>query len=933
MVGAVSTDGTGFPATSDASRPDRPVVGYVEHVNRRIVEGWLEADDDTAVALIIDGLERQRQVPQTGRPDAVSQGRRNPKGFRFYPSACRLEPGLHVVEVLPIVDGERCAYLPGVGIPDRVFDLEIPVPNLADPGLFEYLLRDHGTRPEIRRLLIADTRIRYRPETWSGDVIFVDGLPGSVSSRYRIDNIQDELIDLGFDCCTLTEDELWRVEQGVYSAGVAHFIRAPFTGAFAKAAMVARSAGARVGFDIDDLAFDPDIMPFIDGLRERSPDEIEQYRAGMLDYRQFVMFADFVTTTTEFLADRLRGVAKQVRVVSNSIARGLFQLEYGHAPRDDQHVRIGYYAGTRTHQADFAAAADALVRILRAYPNVRVRLVGEIDLGDFPRLAALSERIEQSGLLGYDAMLRDMARCDVTIAPLEPDNPYCEAKSELKYFEGSLTGSVVIASPTAPFLAAIDNGRTGLLATTTRQWFEAIARLLNDPGLLSRMSEAARADVRQRYHAVVAARSFAGVAQLVDVPTELEQVPPAMPIAHQTGAQHDIGFILPPLMVGSGGQRKVLRICYDLEQMGHRVSIYLTGGMSPSECRDVITRHYYPFTGHLFRYNGTVARHDFLVATAWETAYLVRRHAAMAGQQVYFVQDFEPLFMPVGTGYLKALATYMFGFHTICLGRWISDRLHREFGLKPAMIPFPLDRTKYHPAPGVRRKGQSVLLFARPSQERRAFRLATEALDLVVLSEPSVQIGFFGETDYPPQNFSYQNHGLIQSDEELAELYRISTVGICLSPTNPSLVAYEMLACGTPLIDLGLPGSAANFDGKDAAYLAAPTPQDIAAQVLLALQDDELRNRRIMAGIELTSRMEFDDSMAVRFVGHLREFQRMQITPVAERHSSEELTTSPRTVDLAGHRPKGRRQRPRPALNGGTPTDLPRGHSSGRAER
>ena len=129
-----------------------------------------------------------------------------------------------MVEVLPIVDGERCAYLPGVGIPDRVFDLEIPVPNLADPGLFEYLLRDHGTRPEIRRLLIADTRIRYRPETWSGDVIFVDGLPGSVSSRYRIDNIQDELIDLGFDCCTLTEDELWWVEQGVYSAEVAHFI-------------------------------------------------------------------------------------------------------------------------------------------------------------------------------------------------------------------------------------------------------------------------------------------------------------------------------------------------------------------------------------------------------------------------------------------------------------------------------------------------------------------------------------------------------------------------------------------------------------------------------------------------------------------------------------------------------------------------------------
>ncbi len=147
---------------------------------------------------------------------------------------------------------------------------------------------------------------------------------------------------------------------------------------------------------------------------------------------------------------------------------------------------------------------------MQGYPNVRIRLVGEIDLGDFPRLAALAERIEQSGLLDYEAMLRDMARCDVTIAPLEPNNPYCEAKSELKYFEGSLTGSVVVASPTAPFLAAIDNGRTGFLATTTRQWFEALARLLDDPDLLSGMNAAARADVRRRYHAAVAARSLPG---------------------------------------------------------------------------------------------------------------------------------------------------------------------------------------------------------------------------------------------------------------------------------------------------------------------------------------------------------------------------------------------------------------------------------------
>jgi hypothetical protein len=196
--GPVSTNGKHLTKSSqDPPRPHGAIAGYVEHVSPRLVEGWLEANEDTAVALYIDGTERLRKVPELPRPDAVSQGWRSPRGFRFYPAACRLEPGLHLVAIAPIVAGECREWLSGVGIDDSVFELDIPVPNLADPGLFEYLLDEHGSRPEVRRLLIADARVRYRPETWAGDVIFVDGLPGSPSSRYRIMNIQDELIGLG----------------------------------------------------------------------------------------------------------------------------------------------------------------------------------------------------------------------------------------------------------------------------------------------------------------------------------------------------------------------------------------------------------------------------------------------------------------------------------------------------------------------------------------------------------------------------------------------------------------------------------------------------------------------------------------------------------------------------------------------------------------
>src|SRR5262249_7211076 len=155
---------------------------------------WLVADDATSVSLCVDGQERLQQTPDLPRPDAVSLGWSNAKGFRFHLGSCRLDPGQHAIQVIPSVYGIPQAALPGDGIPATEFDVDIPLPNFQDPGLFEYLLQEHSTRPEIRRLLIADARVNYRPEQWRGDVIFVDGLPDSPSSRYRVKNIQDELV-------------------------------------------------------------------------------------------------------------------------------------------------------------------------------------------------------------------------------------------------------------------------------------------------------------------------------------------------------------------------------------------------------------------------------------------------------------------------------------------------------------------------------------------------------------------------------------------------------------------------------------------------------------------------------------------------------------------------------------------------------------------
>jgi hypothetical protein len=93
----------------------------------------------------------------------------------------------------------------------------------------------------------------------------------------------------------------------------------------------------------------------------------------------------------------------------------------------------------------------------------------------------------------------ELARYDIALAPLEVGNVFCEAKSELKYFEAALVGVPTVASPTQPFADAIRDGVTGFLAKSTEQWYEYLERLVTDPALRRKIGKAALHDILYRY--------------------------------------------------------------------------------------------------------------------------------------------------------------------------------------------------------------------------------------------------------------------------------------------------------------------------------------------------------------------------------------------------------------------------------------------------
>ena len=364
-------------------------------------------------------------------------------------------------------------------------------------GLVDMLEDAETLRPAATNRLSKDDRIR---------ITFVSGEPNTPGHAYRIHNMAKALPDEHYDVVVIGASELAEFAETIERSAVLWIWRAPWSADLSAAIESARMAGAKIVFDVDDLMFRPDLATskVIDGIRSQgfSEGEIaafyERIRATMVE-------ADLCVTTTLRLAREIISAGKPAAVIPNGYAFGAQQaaaeaVSLAAAVRADGLFRIGYAAGTRTHQRDFSLIVPALSKVLASHANVRLVLThGTIDVSEFPTLLPFGHQIEWREFVPLERMLSEYARYDINVVPLEVGNRFCEAKSELKFFEAALVGVPTIASPTEPYAAAMRHGETGLLADGDEAWYDAIMSLVDDAGLGQRIAAAARREVLWNY--------------------------------------------------------------------------------------------------------------------------------------------------------------------------------------------------------------------------------------------------------------------------------------------------------------------------------------------------------------------------------------------------------------------------------------------------
>lgn len=332
-----------------------------------------------------------------------------------------------------------------------------------------------------------------------GDVLFVTNGIGD-SALYRTVHVSEELNLKGIKSFVT-------VEESPYLLGYADsfkvfvFHRTLHSPKMEKLIEKIKEQGKEIIFETDDLVFDSRYFKGVDYLENINTLERKQFEKGIGEEILNNSYVKVCTTTTLYLAEKLKEYGKEVFIVPNRLSQNDLKmaenvLKSGNKT-DDGKIRLGYFSGTISHNKDFAVISNVLMEIMEKHQNVELFLVGPLDIES--KLNKFRERIKQLPYVPRKKHFENISKVDINLAPLEIGNPFCEAKSELKFFEAGIVGIPTVASATQTFKEAISDGINGFVASDTEEWKNKLERLILSPELRSRMGQEARKKALEKY--------------------------------------------------------------------------------------------------------------------------------------------------------------------------------------------------------------------------------------------------------------------------------------------------------------------------------------------------------------------------------------------------------------------------------------------------
>ena len=376
-------------------------------------------------------------------------------------------------------------------------------------GLFErvkafriirsHKINSHNTNIECQSVVFPYSATSH-DERSGYKIVYIVNEHDLMTQRYRVYNYSEELTSYGFTSYIYDSNEIVN-EKILNEADILVLNRIAWNNEIGRLIQHFKKNGLPVVFDIDDFLIDytqVDLLRYTNSMPSKQRELIISLMQGL----EITMNAcDFVTVSTHSLRCEVEKRGSPAFILPNNI--GIYALDLAKDnlltknDHSNEKIIIGYFSGTKTHEKDFMECVEGLRCIFQSYSKAELLIAGHLDL---PKLMLPYEnRIKSISLMPHDEMLRELAKIDINIAPLEKNNRFTDCKSELKIFEAALFEIPSVASPTSTFSAIIENGKNGFLAESPADWYSSLSLLIREKDLRRKIGKEAKKSISSRF--------------------------------------------------------------------------------------------------------------------------------------------------------------------------------------------------------------------------------------------------------------------------------------------------------------------------------------------------------------------------------------------------------------------------------------------------
>lgn len=213
--------------------------------------------------------------------------------------------------------------------------------------------------------------------------------------------------------------------------------------------------------------------------------------------QRFLRELDGITVTTPYMQKLVKQHAPDVPtyILPNAVNFGEWQgwKRWTRWPKD--FVVLGL-TGSITHYEDWKVLSVVVPKLLKKHSNLALLLQGFVpDYFENLPYQYPNQVYADRNFTDYTRYPGVIRQADIVLAPVDPDDPFNWAKSNIKALEGMAAGrtlstgqqggAAIIASPLAYYKEAV-HGRGIICEHTPDAWLEAIEKLLLDTELRER---------------------------------------------------------------------------------------------------------------------------------------------------------------------------------------------------------------------------------------------------------------------------------------------------------------------------------------------------------------------------------------------------------------------------------------------------------------